>query len=215
MILHGYFRSSTSLRVRAALNFKGVSYDQKAYPLLENAQRSSAYLDLNPQGLVPALELDDGSVLTQSLAICEYIEDVWPEPPLMPEDALGRARVRSLSQIVALDVHPLNNLRVLQRLRSSCDQDDEGVAQWFRQWATTGFSALEQRLSSETATGLFCHGDQPSIADVCLFAQVINNRRFSVSLEPYPTIARIFERCEAVEAFAAAMPDRQPDAPSA
>ena len=214
MILHEYFRSSTSIRVRAALNYKGVAYEQKSYPLLENAQRSEDYLELNPQGLVPSLQLDDGSVLTQSLAICEFIEDMWPEPPLMPADAIDRARVRSLAQIVALDVHPLNNLRVLKHVRVRFAQEDEGIAEWFRQWAILGFESLELRLAGESSTGRFCHTDQPSIADLCLFAQVINNRRFGVPLEPYPTIARIFTQCEAIDAFAAAMPERHPDAPA-
>lgn len=214
MILHEYFRSSTSVRVRAALNYKGIAYQHKGYPLLEQAQRAPVYLDVNPQGLVPSLELDDGTVITQSLAICEYLDETWPEPPLLPADALGRARVRSLAQIIALDVHPLNNLRVLQRVRSAYAQDDEGVAAWFRHWATSGFEALDRRLSTESDTGAFCHGDTPSIADLCLFAQVINNRRFALPLEPYPTISRIFAQCKTIDAFVTAMPDRQPDAPA-
>ena len=212
MRLHEYFRSSTSVRVRVALNLKGIDYEHVGYPLREGAQRAPPYLDMNPQGLVPSLELDDGTVLTQSLAIVEWLDESYPEPPLLPGDALGRARVRSLAQLVALDIHPLNNLRVLERVRDAYGQHDAGVAEWFRHWAGDGFAALERRLVAEPATGAFCHGDAPSLADVCLYAQVLNNRRFDVPVEPFPTVMGVFERCAALDAFANAAPELQPDA---
>ena len=212
MRLHEYFRSSTSTRVRVALNLKGVAYEHVGYPLREGAQRAPDYLGMNPQGLVPSLELDDGTVLTQSLAIIEWLDETHPEPPLLPGDALGRARVRSLAQLIALDVHPLNNLRVLHYLGDELGQDGDAVADWFRHWATAGFAALEARLVAEPATGAFCHGDAPTLADACLYAQVLNNRRFGVPVEPFPTVMGVFERCSEIDAFAAAAPERQPDA---
>ena len=212
MILHEYFRSSTSTRVRVGLNLKGVAYEHRGYPLRDGAQRSDAYLALNPQGFVPSLELDDGTVLTQSLAILEWLDETRPEPPLLPADPLGRARVRSLAHLVALDVHPLNNLRVLEHVGRAYGQDGAGLGHWFRRWAVEGFDALEARLGREPGTGTFCHGDAPGLADACLYAQVLNNRRFDVPVEPYPTIGRIFAACEAIDAFARAAPTLQPDA---
>jgi maleylpyruvate isomerase len=211
LVLHNYFRSSTSARVRAALNLKGLDYDYVSYALLKDEQRGAAHLALNPQGLVPTLVTEDGA-LPQSLAIIEWLDEVYPEPPLLPADAWGRARVRSLAHIIALDVHPLNNLRILKHLETEYGVDADGKAAWFRTWAQAGMDSLEARLSSEVETGSFCHGDTPGLADLCLFAQVLNNGRFGVGLDAYPTIARIHDACMALPAFQRAAPANQPDA---
>jgi maleylpyruvate isomerase len=209
--LYNYFRSSTSYRVRIALNLKGLDYDYRPIHLRKGEQRGAAYLALNPQGGVPALELDDGRVLTQSMAILEYLEETHPEPPLLPAEPSARARVRSLAFAVACDIHPLNNLRVLERLRA-LGQDEAGVAAWFRHWVAVEFAALEERLASEPETGRFCHGDVPTLADLCLVPQVVNGQRFDCDMAPYPTIGRIHEACMALDAFQRALPKRQPDA---
>lgn len=212
LILHNYFRSSTSIRVRAALNLKGLEYHYVAYPLLDKAHKSPEYLALNPQGLVPALQLSPDKVLTQSLAIMEYLDEVQPEPALLPSDALGRARVRALALTVACEVHPINNLSVLNTLRQDFGADDAAVSRWFAKWVHDAFVALETRLSSEPDTGRFCHGDTPGLADICLYAQVINNQRFGVDMGAYPTLQRVFDACSDMEAFARAHPSEQPDA---
>ena len=211
MILHNYFRSSTSARVRAALNLKGLEYEYRSLALLENDHKSADYLAKNPAGLVPSLELPDGTIITQSLAIIEYLEEVHPNPSLLPNDAQGRARVRSLAHMIALEVHPLNNLRVLTHLTNHFNQDDAGKKAWFTHWVTETFSALEIALSSPE-TGKFCHGDTPGMADICLFAQMWNNKRFQVDTSPYPVIERIFENISGLEAFEKAAPPNQPDA---
>lgn len=210
LVLHNYFRSSTSVRVRAALHLKGLDYDYVAHSLLKREHVAPEHLALNPQGLVPTLVTEHGP-LPQSLAILEWLDEVYPDPPLLPADPWGRARVRSLAHIVALDIHPLNNLRVLQHLETEFGQDAEGKARWFRKWATAGMDALEQRLQ-ERETGRFCHGDVPGLADLCLFAQVLNNRRFDMPVEPYPTIMRIHGACMVLDAFVRAMPENAPDA---
>lgn len=210
-ILHNYFRSSTSVRVRVALNLKGLDYEYQAYALLPNAHKSEAYLRLNPQGLVPALEISDTAVLSQSLAIIEYLDETRPEPPLLPQDPLGRARVRALSQIIGCDIHPLNNLRVLRKLKSDFKADQDAVTDWFTHWVHEGFSALEHRLQ-EPETGKFCHGNTAGMADICLFAQVLNNTRFDIDMSAYPIIMRIYNMCLDIDAFVRAMPAHQPDA---
>ena len=209
--LHNFFRSSTSTRLRAALNLKGLDYDYVAYVLRDGETRTPTYLARNPQGLVPSLELDDGTTLTQSLAIIEYLEEVHPDPALLPADPIGRARVRALAQMIACEIHPLNNLRVLFRLRDQFGGDEDAKKAWFTHWVETTFDALELALQSP-ATGRFSHGDTPTIADCCLYAQVWNNRRFSVPLDQWPTIARIFAELDALPAFAKAAPPKQPDA---
>ncbi len=211
MKLHNYFRSSTSFRVRIALNLKRLDADYLPVHLRKGEQRAPAYLALNPQGGVPALELDGGRVLTQSMAILEYLEEAHPEPPLLPRDPAERARVRSLALAVACDIHPLNNLRVLQRLRG-LGQDDAGVADWFRHWVAVEFAALETRLAVEPETGRFCHGDSPTLADLCLVPQVVKNARLDCDMAPYPTIRRIHETFMELEAFQRAHPMEQPDA---
>lgn len=210
--LHGYFRSSTSFRVRAALNYKGIVYEQVAHHLRKGEQRDPAYLAINPQGLVPALIDEAGNRLTQSPAILEWLEEVHPEPPLLPSDPAGRARVRALAAMIGCEIHPLNNLRVLGDLKSRFGADDATVADWFRHWVGETFGPLEARLAGESETGRFCHGDTPTLADIYLYAQVINNRRFEVDNAAWPTIMRIFGICDESEAFRAARPENQPDA---
>lgn len=209
--LHGFFRSSTSFRVRAALNLKGLSYDQATYVLRKGEQRSEAYLAFNPQGLVPTLQTPDGH-LSQSLAIIDWLDETYPNPAFLPPTALERARVRSLAHMVALDVHPINNLRVLFYIRDEFGADEEAQAKWFRHWVTEAFRPLETRLSSDGETGKFCHGNTPGLADICLVGQVVNNRRFDVDMTDYPKITRIFNACMDLPAFQDAMPENQPDA---
>ena len=210
--LHSFWRSSTSMRVRAALALKGLPFETVTHDFRRDAQRAPDYLARNPQGLVPTLTLGDGTDIPQSLAILEWLEETHPEPPLLPPDPLGRARARGIAHAVALDVHPLNNLRVLNRLRAQFGADDAAVAEWFRGWVALGFEAVEARLAREPDTGRFCHGDAPGMADLCLAAQSVNNRRFDVDETPYPTIRRIVAACLALPAFEAALPESQPDA---
>lgn len=209
--LHNYFRSSTSYRVRIALEIKSLPYEYQSYALLKKEHRSDEYLAMNPDGLVPTLETPDGYI-GQSLAILEFLDEQHPEPPFLPKDALGRARVRSLAHSVALDVHPVNNLRVLQYLGEHFDADKQAVSDWFGHWVTQSFTAIEKRLATETQTGRCCHEDTPSLADICLVAQAINNTRFDVSAASFPTINRIVEHCLAMPEFERALPANQPDA---
>ena len=210
-ILYDYFRSSTSVRVRIALSLKQIKYDQRSVHLLNAEQRSAEYLARNPHGLVPTLVLEDGTALTQSLAIMEYLDEVCPEPPLLPSDSKSKARVRALAYAIACEIHPLNNLRVLNYIRKHHGTDQQAVAAWFRHWVVETFAPLEVSLSQSSETGRFCHGDTPTIADICLFAQVVNNRRFDIDITPYPTIGGIFEQCLAFSAFATAVPPHRPD----
>lgn len=212
-ILHNYFNSTTSVRVRVALVMKGLEYSYKGYALLPNAHKSAAYLKLNRQGLVPALEINDGTIITQSMAILEYLEETHPEPALLPKDALGRARVRSLSHIISVDIHPVNNLRILRYLENEFRADAKAKTQWFHEWAHAGFKALETRLTTEVQTGRFCHGDTPTMADICLYGQMFNNARFGLDMVNYPTAVRIYEECCTLPAFIAAAPKNQPDKP--
>jgi maleylpyruvate isomerase len=212
VVLHNYFRSSTSYRARIALNLKGVDYDYVAHHLRHGEHRDPAFLAVNPQGLVPALVWSDGTIVTQSLAICEFLDEMIPEPPLLPSDPAGRARVRAIAQIIACEIHPVNNLRVLNALRARYGADDAGVADWFRHWVNETFAPLEAMLAKSSQTGRFCHGDVPGLADICLVAQVANNARFNVDMTPYPTIARIRDACMELPAFIEAAPARQPDA---
>lgn len=212
--LHNYFRSTTSLRVRVALNIKGLDYDYVSYALLKKDHKTAAYLKLNPQGLVPALEIGGQAVLTQSMAILEYLDEVHPVPPLLPKDALGRARVRSLAGIIAVDIHPINNLRILKYLDNEFGTDANAKKAWFHEWAHGGMKVLETRLTHEPETGKFCHGDTPTIADICLYAQMFNNERFDMDMNAYPTIMRIYHLCGQMKAFVDAAPLNQPDAPN-
>jgi maleylpyruvate isomerase len=211
LVLHNYFRSSTSIRLRAALNLKGLSYAYVAHHLRRGEQRHAAYLAINPQGLVPSLVLENGAVLTQSLAIIEYLDETRPSPPLLPKSALDRARVRALAQAIALDIHPVSNLRVLAYLRSAFGAGEEAISVWFKHWVAETFGPLEVMLAADARTGRFCHGDTPGLADLCIYAQVLNNGRFGVEMSSYPTLSRIFEACAMLPAFVAAAPDNQPD----
>ena len=210
MKLYGYFRSSAAFRVRIALNLKQLDYESAFIHLRRGDQGQPGFRAVNPQGLVPALETD-GQILIQSLAIIEYLDETRPEPPLLPRDPAGRARVRALVEIVACDIHPINNLRVLRYLHRSFGQDEQAIGTWYNHWIDAGFQALEQLLADDARSGAFCHGDAPSLADVALVPQVVNAERYKLDLAPYPTIKRIFDRCMKLDAFAAAHPDRQPD----
>ena len=209
--LHTYFRSSTSHRVRIALNLKGLAYEPVYVHLLKGEQRQADYLTLNPQGLVPLLE--DGEVrVSQSLAIIEYLERTRPEPALLPADPAGEARVRSLALTCACDMHPLGNLRVLKYLKEPLDLDQAARDAWCRHWMELGLAALEQRLAHDPETGRFCHGDRPTVADVCLVPQVVSAERWATDLTPYPTVRRIHDACLELDPFVRAMPANQPDA---
>lgn len=210
MKLYGYFRSSAAFRVRIALNLKSISHEDAFIHLRRGEQSRPDFLGVNPQGLVPALEVD-GLTLVQSLPIIEYLDERYPEPPLLPQDAAGRARVRGLAAVVACDIHPLNNLRVLRYLARQLGQGQEAVEAWYNHWIAEGFAALEGMLAGDGRTGEFCHGDRPSLADVALVPQVVNAERYRLDLSPYPTVNRIFGTCMKLDAFAAAHPERQPD----
>ena len=211
MKLYGYFRSSAAFRVRIALNLKKLNYESAFIHLRRGDQRQPGFLDINPQGLVPALEVDD-TLLIQSLPIIEYLDETYPEPPLLPSDAKGRARVRALAAMVACDIQPINNLRVLRYLLRPLGQDEAAVETWYNHWIAEGFGALERLLAEGDRTGRFCHGDTPGLADIVLVPQVFNANRYqSLDLTPYPTIVRIYQTCLGIDAFAAAHPDRQPD----
>ncbi|HEY0488235.1 MAG TPA: maleylacetoacetate isomerase [Telluria sp.] len=214
MKLFTYFRSSAAYRVRIALNLKGLPYEAVPVHLLRSGgeQLQPAYRAVNPAALIPALEDDGGAVLTQSLAIIEYLDETHRDVPLMPADPLGRARVRALALTVACDIHPLGNLRVLKYLVHELKTSDDAKLAWSRHWIREGFTALEAALAGSPSTGRFCHGDTPTLADCCLVPQVFNALRFDVDMAQFPTIARIHAACSELDAFAAAHPSKQPDA---
>ena len=211
--LYSYFRSSAAYRVRIALNLKGLPFEYIPVHLLKDGgqQHAADYQRINPAELVPAL-VEDGHAITQSLAIMEYLDETHPDPALLPRDALGRARVRALAQSIACEMHPLNNLRVLQYLERDLKLDETAKNTWYRHWVTVGFTALEAMLANNPNTGIFCHGDTPGLADCCLMPQILNARRFDTPLDPFPTILRIETACLALDAFAKAAPQLQPDA---
>jgi len=209
MILYGHAVSSASYRVRIALGLKRLQVATVLLDLRAGEQRLEEFLQINSQGLVPALKLDDGAVLTQSVAIIEYLDEIYPQPPLLPQAPLGRARVRALTQAITCDVHPLNNLRVLKYLQDDLGQDQAARDTWYRHWVRLGFDALERWLVRDSATGRFCHGDAPTLADVCLVPQVANARRVSMPLDAYPRIVGIDAACRAMPEFQAAAPDRK------
>jgi len=211
MKLYGYWRSSAAYRVRIALNLKGLSYETVSVNLAKGEQYQPAYDAINPQNVVPVLE-DQGQRLYQSLAIIQYLEEVHPQPPLLPPDPVGRNRVRSLALIVACEIHPLNNPRVLNCLTGKFGISEDQKLAWYHDWIRTGFTALERRLATEPGTGRYCHGDMPGFADVALVPQVANAVRFKVDLSAFPTIRRIDAECQMLEAFQKAAPQNQPDA---
>jgi len=213
MKLYTYFRSSAAYRVRIALNLKGLPYEAVPVHLLRGGgeQLQDQYRKINPSGLVPALQ-DERGTLTQSLAILEYLEETHPDVPLLPADPLGRARVRELSQIIACDIHPINNLRVLRYLVHQLGVSEEAKTEWYRHWVREGLAALEAHLARDPGTADFCHGETPTLADCCLVPQVFNAQRFDVDLSAYPNVARINANCVQLPAFAHAHPSQQPDA---
>jgi maleylacetoacetate isomerase len=208
--LYTYFRSSAAFRVRIALNLKGLAYEPLFIHLAKGEHRKPEYAAVDPQGLLPTL-IDEGHALSQSLAIIEYLEEKHPKPSLLPHDVLGRARVRSLSLLVACEIHPLNNLRTLQHLKRALGQNEEQINAWYRHWIADGLAKLEADLG-RGETGKFCHGDSPTMADCCLVPQIFNAKRYQSDLAPYPTVMRIFDACMKLEAFDRAQPSKQPDA---
>jgi maleylpyruvate isomerase len=212
MKLIGYFRSSAAFRVRIGLNLKGIAVEHAARHLRKGEQAAPDYVALNPQKLVPTLVLDSGEVLTQSLAILEYLEETHPEPPLLPKDPVGRARVRALALVTTADIHPIQNLRVMAYLRDKFGQTEESAFAWSRHWIETGFDAYEASVANDGRTATFTHGDRPTLADLCLVPQVFNAQRFKVDMAKYPTIRRIYAACMKQPAFDAAQPSKQPDA---
>jgi len=211
MELYGYWRSSAAYRVRIALNLKGLQVRHRPVNLRTGEHREAAYRRINPLGRVPTL-VDDDVPYTQSIAILEYLEERYPDPALLPREPAGRARVRGLVQLVASDMHPLNNLGVLQYLVKELGASDEQKLAWYRHWIAEGFAALEAMLADDPRTGRYCHGDMPGMADLCLVPQVYNARRFKCDLVPYPTIVRIDAACAKLDDFRKAAPKAQPDA---
>lgn len=210
MKLYTYFRSSAAFRVRIALNLKGLAYEPAFVHLGKGEHLQPAFAQINAQGLLPALEVD-GALLAQSIAIMEYLEERHPRPPLLPKDPLARARVRSLALIVACEIHPLNNPRVLKHVKNTLGHSQDEVNVWYRHWIADGLAKLEAELG-KSGTGRHCHGDAPTMADCCLVPQIFNARRFECDLSPYPTAMRVFDNCMRLDAFDRAQPAKQPDA---
>ncbi|WP_291836391.1 maleylacetoacetate isomerase [Brevundimonas sp.] len=209
MILHGYWRSGAAYRTRIALALKGLAYEQAGHDLRTGAQKDPAYVALNPQGMVPALEID-GAVLTQSPAILEWLEETHPAPPLLPSDPVGRAHVRAMAALIGCDIHPLNNLRVGKALRESFGADQAAVDAWAARWIVPGFGALDALVARHGAG--WCYGDAPTLADCYLIPQIYSASRFNVPLDAFPRLLAIDEAAKAHPAFVAAHPDNQPDA---
>jgi maleylacetoacetate isomerase/maleylpyruvate isomerase len=208
--LYTYFRSSAAFRVRIALNLKGLAYEPAFVHLAKGEHLQPAYAKVNPQGLLPALKVD-GALLSQSIAIMEYLEETHAQPPLLPGDPLGRARVRSLSLIVACEIHPLNNTRVLKYVKNTLGHRQDEIDTWYRHWIADGLAKLEAELR-KPGTGRHCHGDAPGMADCCLVPQIFNAQRFACDLKPYPTVMRVFDASMQLDAFIRAQPGKQPDA---
>lgn len=213
MKLYTYFRSSASFRVRMALNIKGIAYEPHIVWLPEGQQKSDAYRQINPQNLVPTL-IDDGEQLNQSMAIIEYLDETHPEPPLMPKDPLARAHVRSLAQLIACDIHPINNLRILKYLKSELKQEQSAIDDWYRHWCNEGLAAYERQLAESNTRGRYSYGDSVTMADLCLVPQIFNAKRFEVDLSKFPQAMAIFDRLMLLPAIDIAQPSKQPDAQS-
>jgi len=211
MKLYTFFRSSASYRVRIALAYKGLAHDAEYVNLPKGEHQADSFRAVNAQGLVPALE-DDRALFIQSLAIIEYLEERHPKPPLLPASPADRAYVRAVSQIIACEMHPLNNLRTLKYVRKTYKLDEDGVNAWYRHWIANGFAMLEAYLARERRCGRYCYGDMVTMADCCLVPQVFNAQRYKCDLAPYPTIVRIFEECMKLDAFASTQPSKQADA---
>ena len=212
LLLYGYYRSSAAYRMRIALNLKGLEYGQVSIHLRDGAQFAEDYGRLNPQHQVPTLETGDGDLLVQSPAIFEWLEEAFPELPLLPSDPLGRQRVRAMAAVPGCDIHPIGNLRVLQYLQNELGQGQDAVTAWARHWIELGFAGLERMLEGDPATGTFCHGETPTMADVFLVPQLFNAARFGADMDRFPTIRRIGEACNALDAFERAAPGNQEDA---
>ncbi|MBU3670974.1 MAG: maleylacetoacetate isomerase [Sinobacteraceae bacterium] len=211
MRLHGYWRSSAAYRVRIAVRLKGLALEESFHALPKAEHRQDAFLALNPQGLVPALQTAQG-VITQSMAIIEYLDEVFTEPRMLPADPYARAVVRGMAGIVCADVHPLNNLRVLNYLRAELGADEPRVNRWINHWISEGFQGLEALAKRHSSAQRFCFGDSATLADVCLVPQMFNARRFNCPLDAYPTLVAIDKHCRSLDAFRLAAPDLQPDA---
>ncbi|WP_347455421.1 maleylacetoacetate isomerase [Acinetobacter thermotolerans] len=211
MKLYGFFRSGTSHRLRIALNLKSLSYEQVSVSLAKNQHHQDEFKALNPQGLVPVLETEQG-LLTQSPAMIEWLEEVYTEVALLPKDPFEKAKVRALAAIVGCDIHPINNKRVLEYLRNNLGQDENQVLAWCAEWISKGFEALEALLQQDQTRQNFCYGNSATLADVYLIPQVYSAKRFKVDLTPYPTIVSIYEHCMQLEAFQKADPAQQADA---
>ncbi|MCX7091440.1 MAG: maleylacetoacetate isomerase [Legionellales bacterium] len=212
MQLYDYFRSSCAYRVRIALNLKQLDYTAVKVDLTQDEQHAPSYLDHNPQGLVPSLVLDDQHVLTQSLAIIEYLNEQYPSPPLLPTSALERAQIRAVALSIACDIHPLNNLRILNTLRKDWHANPEQVQNWYHHWLQEGFAAIEKQLVGYPRKQSFCFSDMATLADICLIPQVYNAIRFECPMAPYPTIQKIYEHCTQLPAFMQAAPSLQNNA---
>ena len=212
MKLYTFFRGSSPFRLRIALNLKGLRYEAIPVHLGRGEHRKAEFGAVNPQQLLPALVLDDGHVLNQSLAIIEYLDETHPNPPLIPKEPKARARVRSLSLLVACEIHPLNNARTLAYLRKQMGQNEDQVSAWYRHWIADGLAKLEAEITRGPGVGKFSHGDAPTMADCCLVPQIFNAQRFNCDLAPYPTLMRVYAECMKLEAFDKAQPAKQPDA---
>ena len=212
MKLYTYFRSSAAFRVRIALNLKGFAYEPVLVHLAKGEHRLPSYGAVNPQALVPTLELDDGTRLNQSLAIIEYLDTLRPRPALLPEAPLARSRVRALALLIACEIHPLNNLRVLQYLKRGLGHTEDGIKAWYQHWIADGLAKFEAELAQGRPRGRFCHGETPGLADCCVVPQIFNAKRYECELSAYPGTMAVFEACMKLEPFDRAQPAKQPDA---